>query len=271
LYWYYSIKSNHGKKTWNNSFAGSIADFRKLTGTKNTFIRSRNCFYLGMEGTSGKNGMAVAYNPENQYYYAIIGGNSSFPVEVFDKNGDHLYETNTGFDSRGLWYNIKEKRLEGKSYGNEIYYYTLNSEGFPVRVDKAKVSSLKDAGEQNVAIYDEKSNQIIVFNNGKLYFYSAKNGKLKKSIPIRRTDDEYNYVDRSFVWTGVKGMEAAFFNLDSYKLEFYDIKTGQKSGEIYIPLDFYPESQFNISYANNYFFVYDVEYKEWGCWKIWRE
>ena len=45
-------------------------------------------------------------------YYAVIAGNSSFPLETFDATGVSLYQTNTGFDCRGLWWNPNLNQLE---------------------------------------------------------------------------------------------------------------------------------------------------------------
>ena len=66
---------------------------------------------LSFVQTIGTNASGVAFNPNFNLYYAGIAGNSGFPLETFDELGNPLFQTNTGFDIRGLWWNFNDTHI----------------------------------------------------------------------------------------------------------------------------------------------------------------
>lgn len=80
---------------------------------------------LEVKQNSETNGSGLAYNPQTQLYYAVIAGNASYPLVVFDASGNNVYTTNAGNDMRGHWYNQKSESRSRKyvqherDHGNE--------------------------------------------------------------------------------------------------------------------------------------------------------
>jgi len=225
---------------------------------------------LNIEGEGGANGISVTYNPDLAIYYAGIAGNTDFPLEVFDSRGKLISTTKISFDSRGLWYSPKRNCLEGVAYASYGYYsISVNKEGKPDSKTAKVKTPFKNPEGQNVAVYVSENDQFVMFYDNYLHFYKAKNAKEVKKI---RIESEYmsDYALYTLIWTGKKGYEVGFFNVYNSELDLYDIKTGNRTASIFIPLDYEAPSQFNIAYCNNYFWLFDNEYREWVAYDIWQ-
>jgi len=221
---------------------------------------------LVMQDNGGRNGVSVSYNSDMELYYAIIAGNSDFPLDVFDKKGRVIGNYKAGFDCRGLWYNPKTKRLEGIGYGDYgLFYKNLNKNGLP---DMSAISiKSKFTNDQEVAVYHSEKNQFVMYKDNFVYFYSVKNGKEIKKIKLETKD--FSFASYTFIWTGKVGFEIGFFDIINSELVLFNIKTGQIASKVFIPLDYNIPESFNIAYCNNIFWVFDNDYREWVGYQIW--
>lgn len=93
---------------------------------------------LQMPGDTGKKngtrGAAVAWVPTAKKYYASFAGNTKYPMAVFDEKGKRISKDDlvTQFDTRGLWYDAKKKKLMANGYGeNGWISYMLDAKGIP--------------------------------------------------------------------------------------------------------------------------------------------
>lgn len=225
---------------------------------------------LAMQGDYGTNGCAVTYNTQQQIYYACFAGNTSYPLETFNLSGDHLSETTTGYDARGLWYSPKRKRLEGNSYdGTGLYFKNLDSKGLPTGEPILTKSSIVMPMSQSIGAYDEKKDRVVCYDGGKIYFYKAKNFKSKGTLTLNSSSGFSFFTQYASIWTGIKGYEIGLFDFYNNKLYLFNAKSGNIAASVSIPLDYEHQGFFNISYCNNTFWTFDIDSREWTGWKIW--
>jgi hypothetical protein len=229
--------------------------------------RSSITFEIGQE--SGTNGSSVVYNPDAQLYYTIIAGNTSYPLEVFDTKGNSVYETKTGRDMRGLWWNSKAGTLEGNCYDDGgIISYPLDGQSFP---SKGEQTLFKGADHQpdvhSCGVYDSKKKQILYFYEGNIYAFKRSNGEFSKSISLSISNLE-NMNATTLMYTGVKKMEVGLLDYMNGKVYLYNIKTGEKTATITLPDHVITFSLFRVSYANNHVFIYDADKRVWSGFQI---
>ena len=88
-------------------------------------------------GTGNRTG--IAFNPNQQLYYSVNAGNTSYPIETFDITGAQVSTVSQGFDYRGAWWNPNTSVLEGNGHANlgvwiqdleaiNVYVFRLNSQ-----------------------------------------------------------------------------------------------------------------------------------------------
>src|SRR5947207_3998118 len=85
---------------------------------------------LTHQNTNCFNNSGVAYNPNLGLYYGVRAGNPAFPLETWTSTGVPQYQTNAGFDWRGMWWNPATSQLEGNGYNTSgIWKADLNGSG----------------------------------------------------------------------------------------------------------------------------------------------
>lgn len=228
---------------------------------------------LQIIGDGGKNGSGVAYDPKNELYYAVIAGNASFPLETFNRAGNNLYQAEAYNDMRGLWWNPKEKALEGNCYDDGgIVSFGLTSDGYA----GAGNSIIFPGGnhqpnEHACGTFDPKKKEILYYNNGYVVGYSRKDGLpgdtyLALSLP--GDDADINYT--TLLFTGKKKMELGLLDAYEGKVYLFNRKTGAHTGTVTLPADAEIHEAFNVAFANDYLFLFDQGDRKWVGYKIFR-
>jgi hypothetical protein len=240
------------------------------SSAQNLMEESEIVVTLNMEGTSGNNGTAVIYNQEKEIYYAAFAGNSAFPLELFDKYGKHLYEVETGFDVRGLWYNPKQKRIEGNAYsGVGIYYKTLNARGYPDDNAFPILENVEVPSPNIVGTFNPKKKVIYYLFDKSIMILSSKDHSLLKSIELQIPTSSHDINSSCIFYTGVMKMEFALLDAGNKQLLVYD-KKGNYKGAVAIHVSFEIKSIFNASFANGYLFLFDKDNRDWVGMKVFR-
>lgn len=224
---------------------------------------------LKIEQSSGTNGAAVAYNPVSELYYCVMAGNASYPLEVFDKNGNGVYQTNAGVDMRGIWWNPKTKTLEGNGYGESgIVSFAMDENDYPsLGIQTVFPGGDHQADAQSVGTFDSKKNLIMYYNQGVLYSYKRSNGQLAKKT-ILNNPSENNTNAYTVVYTGVKKMEVGLLDYTNNKVLLFNSKTGHQTATIHLPNSATTNHAFRFSYANKYVLLYDTDSRSWTGYKI---
>jgi hypothetical protein len=216
---------------------------------------------LELQSTEGTNGCAVAWNPKLKLYYTIIAGNVSFPIDVFDERGTWKKSTKTGVDNRGMWFNTKSGKLNGRAYNGQLVEWDMNNAGIP-----DNTSVVVETGEDGQNIATSGKGVIYQYQNGAIAKFSAKGKKTGTiNLPTDFNAEEHNAYSMGF--TGVKRYEFVLLNLGSTSLEFFDLK-GKRTATIALPGDVPYAESFRFSFANNHAWLYDADKRVWLGYKV---
>lgn len=222
-------------------------------------------FYL----EDGKNGSAVTFDPDRELYYSVIAGNAGFPMEVFDKNGLQLYQTEVGSDLRGLWWNKKKGRLEGNGYSEiGIVAINLNDQGYPSVGITTVIEGMHQPESNSCGAFDEKK-IIYYYDDKKFHSYSSKNGKMLNSVDVKLNNANWENINgTSIIYTGVKKMELGLLDFIDNKVFLFDKKTGELTGTINLPSEAPTYHSFRFAYANKHVFIFNDLKKKWQGYQI---
>jgi len=219
---------------------------------------------------NGTNGSSVAYNTDKKIYYAVIAGNSSYPLETFDINGKQLNSKQAGGDMRGMWYNSSTKSIEFNGYDDGGYNsISLNSSGFPEENITNIVSGKNQPSENSCGVYEPINKEVIFYSEGSIYFFNSKNGKEKRIVHLQDipTDLE-NINSNSLIYTGSSKNEIGLLNFNTKEVYLFDANNGNYSGKITLPENAVTHSMFWFAYANGNIFLYNSETRTWTGYKI---
>jgi hypothetical protein len=251
--------------------------------TKTLELKMPNTSDDDMPGTRGA---SVVWHPILKKYYAVMAGNSAFPMAIYDAKGNCL-STNDKLaamiDTRGLWYNPNTKLICGNGYNNNgWFHYNLNAAGKVTGYDYILEDSMHQPGEQCVGVYNKTAKQVLFLLGSTVYMYNEKGVEVKKLIlhigrkkadGIANTEDgdiipdEYNTT--SLVYTGIAGQEIGLYNIDQKKIELYDSKTGFMTNILNLPSNIYidEEKSFGFAFANGMYWIFDKDNRIWKGYK----
>ena len=227
--------------------------------------------YLKIKGEGGKNGAAVVYNPVENLYYCVMAGNSVYPLETFDRNGKNIYQAEAYNDMRGMWWNPKEKALEGNCYlDGGIVSIGLTERGHAGTGNRVIFEGSEFQPFENACgTYNPKSKEILYYQDGIVLGYSRKDGRatdtyIKLALPVE--EEEINWV--SLIFTGKKGMELGVLDVYAKKVYLFSFKDGSHSATVNLPKSAMVYEAFNFSYANDYIFLFDQDERKWTGYRI---
>lgn len=225
---------------------------------------------LSIKQESGTNGNAVVYNADKQLYYASYAGNSSYPLETFDANGNNLHQGKTGVDVRGLWWNPKTKDLETNAYKDGgLFIIKTDSRGYGGVGSQNVYSGQHQPDDNSCGDIGKKGDEIFFLNENWVYSYDRETGEktsrnIKLDIPTNLNNINYT----SFIYTGKKKMEVGVLNYAHNEVYLFNLKNGSHTGTIKLPSDAETNYVFRFSYANGYIFLYDKESRSWTGYQV---
>lgn len=239
-------------------------------GAQQPLSNSNSTLTLTINGESGTNGLAVAYNPKNNLYYSIFAGNEVYPLETHTANGTTIASQEAGCDARGMWYNPKKKCLEGILYGNNgMVTLKLDANG---KIEGSVLSSFSfGMDDQTVATYAEKKKAVMFVEGNKVSFFKPGSTTSKTVFLTMSSGVELN--TNGPAYTGVKNYEIALLESGGNVVHLFSEKTGEETGKVKLNFnnlgeDFEIPSFFRVSYTNNMLFVYDVNSRTWSGFKL---
>lgn len=247
----------------------SLASAQSLIA-QNLMQEAEAVVMLKMKGDNGNNGTAVVYNPKKEFYYAAFAGNTNFPLEVFNKYGKHLYKTITGFDVRGLWFNPKDDRIEGNAFdGVGLYYNTLDANGYPGDFATPILENIELPSSNSVGVGNSRKKEIYYLQNKEIKIYSAKDHAFKKQISLEIPYSSRDINTSTLLFTNVKNMEFGLLDVENKLLLLFN-KKGAYKGSVSINASFSLPDRFNISFANEYLFIFNKNMREWTGYKVFK-
>lgn len=227
---------------------------------------------LKYELTEGTNGMAVAYNPKKKLYYAALGGNDSYPIEVFDKKGKRLAGDRANIDTRGMWWNTELNRLEANTYRRRgdatVLSLTTDDKGYYTGAAVTITEKNIQPNIQAVGAYDFNNNHILFYSYGKVYKVKRssleKIGNIKLQLPV----DKDNITQHVIIYTGFPKKDVGLLDHENKKVYLFDSNTGEHTQTISLPSDAVTHDMFRFSYANGYVWLYNIKVRSWTGYKI---
>ncbi len=230
----------------------------------------------------GTRGASVAWHPIQKKYYAVMAGNTEYPLAVFDATGKRLSDDalTAMNDTRGIWYNPEKKEINGNGYAETGWFkYVLDKKGIP-ESSPVILEGLKQPDGQCVGTFHPLRKEVMFLYNGTVSLYSLAEGVTSASVKInwgkKKTDggseDESEetpagYNNTSVIYTGIKNAELGFLNIDKKQIELYDFVSGFLTQKIKLPEDAPTETSFNFAYANGIYWLFSIEARTWYGYK----
>ena len=234
----------------------------------------------------GTRGASVAWHPEQKKYYAVMAGNTGYPLAVFDATGKRVSddELTAMNDTRGLWYNPATKEINGNGYGETGWFrYELDKKGIPTSSQAIFEGSYQPDG-QCVGTFHPVRKEVMFLYNGKVSLYSLADGSTSGSVEINwgrkkasgnadagsetetgETPSAYN--GTTVIYTGIKNAELGFLNTEKKTIELYDFVSGFLTKELPLPNSAITESSFNFAYSNGIYWLFNMETRVWTGYK----
>lgn len=235
-------------------------------------------------GSQGTRGASVAWHPVQKKYYASFAGNISYPMAVFDIKGKRLSpdDLTTQFDTRGLWYNNKTKKLEANGHDDAGWIsYKLDAKGIPDTTVQI-FDDMHQPDAQSVGNIDSKGEKVYFLNGSYIQSWSCSSGEKEdaeieihfgKTKPADDSDDsddgsssEENYNSTTVIFTAIPGAEFALLNTSIPQIELYNLK-GYLTRIYKLPENTPAERLFNFAYANGTWWLFSIEERKWYGYK----
>lgn len=244
------------------------------SGFAQTLLSSATCsIQLVIESYDGNNGVAVAYNPLSKNYYAVYAGNAQFALETFRENGEFVATQDVGFDVRGMWFNEKNKQLEGITYSNNGTFSMEISNSGMIGQGKSNVFDYGQPANSVMTFNQKQSSVLYVSESGTATIYKLGKKKSKEvNLQLGSNADEFNL--NGPIYTSVKGKEIGLLNWKENTVYFFDQKSGKNTGKVSLQIatcsnGMNAPTYFCVSYCNDKVWLYDKESRTWFGFDIW--
>lgn len=220
--------------------------------------------------TNGTNASGVAYNPNFDYYYALTAGNPGFPLETFTSAGVAVYQTNTGFDSRGLWWNPTLGQLEANGFNNLGWWnFAINASGHALNTGTQLFTGQFQPNSQSCGDLDYDANEVIFYDNGSIYRYDRATSALLGNYPLVGIPVATSNINSTSVgYTGCPGYEIAILDYVNKIIYFFDKSNGNYSGQSILPAATVTNTSFRFSWANNLAWLYELGTRTWHSFNV---
>jgi gliding motility-associated-like protein len=218
----------------------------------------------------GTNASGVAYNPNFNIYYAGIAGNSGFPLETFDNVGNPLYQTNTGFDMRGLWWNFNLNQLESNGYNTfGVWSYDMNASGYALNTGTQVFTGNNQPNAQSCGDYDCVNDEIIYYNSGVIMRRDRATNALIANLAITGLPVGTGSINSyTIVYTDCLGHEYGILDYVNKRIYFIDKATGAYTAMSQLPVGTVTNSGFRLSWANEMVWLYNVADRTWYSFQV---
>lgn len=216
------------------------------------------------------NATGVAFNPIENLWYIAQAGNPGFPLETFDVTGTPLYQTNTGFDMRGLWWNANLNQLESNGYNTGgIWRYNLDANGYALNTGTSVFTGMNQPNSQSVGDYNCVDNQIWYYDAGSIMKRDRATNALIGNFPlIGMPVGTGNLNNNSVFYTDCAGHEIGVYDYVLRRAYFFDKTTMTYSGFSQLPAGSVNPNSFRASWANGLLWLFDTGPDIWYSFEV---
>jgi len=216
------------------------------------------------------NATGVAYNPNLNLYYIAQAGNPGFPLETFDAAGTWLFQTNTGFDMRGMWWNSNTNQLESNGYNTGgIWAYDLNGLGYGQNTGTSVFTGLNQPTSQSVGDYNCVDDEIWYYNAGSIMKRDRATNALLGTFPITGLPvGTANLNNNTVFYTDCLGHEIGLLDYVLKRIYFVDKTTMAYTGMSQLPAGAVTSNAFKASWANGRVWLLDGGPDIWYSYEV---
>jgi len=219
-------------------------------------------------GTGNRSGLA--YSPLFDLYYSVNAGSSSYPIDVYDADGEMVYNEASNFDYRGAWYNPENGQIEGNGYGSlGLASQNLNIiTGIPTgSVTPILAAAQPDA--QSCGDLNTSNNEIVYYHNGSIHRYDREDNSLISSHTITGLPNELaNMNTNTVIYTGCPTYEYGVYHRINQELYLINSVNFIVSAIVELPIDAPTEQSFKMAYTNNLFWLYQPSVSQWWSYDL---
>jgi gliding motility-associated-like protein len=223
--------------------------------------------------TNGTNASGVAYNPNFDVYYALIAGNSGYPLETFAADATPLFQTETGFDSRGLWWNPLLGQLEANGFNAfGIHSFDLDANGFALNTGVNVFTGLNQPDVQSCGDLDYDANEILYYDEGMVHRYDREDNSFLGSYALTGIPAPLTEINSTtIIYTGCPEHEIGILDYVNKRVYFFDKSDGSYTFTSQLPETTVTNSLFRFSFANNHVWLYDLATRTWSSFRVFEE
>ena len=222
------------------------------------------------QNTNCSNNSGVAFNPNQNLYYGVRAGNTTFPLETWSATSVPLNQTTAGFDWRGMWWNPTTNQLEGNGYSSSgIWKADLNASGYALATGTTIFTGMNQPDAQSCGDLDWQAYEILYYFNGTIYRYSRTTNALLGSYPITGTPVAIsNLNSTTLMYTGCTGKEIALLDYINKCVYVYNKANGAYAGTSQLPASAITTGSFRTSWANCHIWLFNLADYTWYSYKI---
>ena len=218
--------------------------------------------------TGTANRSSLAYNPLKEVYYSVNAGSGSYYIDTYDSNGVLLDSVASGFDFRGAWWNPLLFTFEGNGYNSAGI---INKEIDPFTGVAAAGGSIVAANTQpnpqSVGDMDTARYELIYQEGGSIYRYSRLDDSPLGTNVITGLPSGTVLNNYSIYYTGFEGMEFGVYDYANLRF-IYVNKSSEYVGFSQLPGTAYAAQNYQTSWANRMFWIYDPGLSQWVSYKV---
>lgn len=220
------------------------------------------------------NASSVVWNPVCSRYYSLRSGNATFTLETWNATGGaSTFQTTTGVDIRGAWWNPNTGQVEC-NLSSSGGWYTVPVDGSCQATTTGAPYILftgpNQPAAQAVGAYDWNTNTVLFYNASSLYVYDRTSAALTATIPL--TGTSLSLVNtNTLIYTGQAGYEIGLLDYSAKRVLLFRRSDGVFTGMTQLPSTAVTATQYRFSYANGRVWLFNPILRKWNAYCIWQQ
>ncbi|HRD53317.1 MAG TPA: hypothetical protein PKY96_11795, partial [Flavobacteriales bacterium] len=216
----------------------------------------------------------MTWRPSCAKYYSLRAGNTGYPLETWNAAGGlSIYQTNTGLDMRGMWWNPNTQQLECNLF-NTAGWATIPLDA-SCNANSSSAANIFFTGMNQpntnaIGAYDWNTNTVLFYQTGNLHVYSRTTATLITTIPLTGTS-LVNVNTSTVIYTGQNNYEIGLLDHVAKRILLFRRSDGAFSGMSQLPAAATTSTLYRFSYANNRVWLYTAAPRTWNAYCIWNE
>lgn len=220
------------------------------------------------------NASSVVWNPVCSRYHSLRSGNATYTLETWNATGGaSTFQTTTGVDMRGAWWNPNTQQVECNLFSSGGWY-TVPMDGAcqatTAGAPNVLFTGLNQPTAQSIGAYDWNTNTVLFYNASALYVYDRNSAALAATIPL--TGTSLSLVNtNTLIYTGQAGYEIGLLDYSAKRVLLFRRSDGVFTGMSQLPSTAVTASQYRFSYANGRVWLYNASLRTWNAFCIWQQ